>query len=232
MSKKNSRPAKTRNGVTKQRILLVDDHPIVRQGLAALINQQEHLVVCGEADTAAKALELIPLLKPDMAVVDVSLRATSGIELIKDLQVQHPRLPVLVMSMHDETLYAERSLRAGARGYIMKQEANQRILEAIDRVLRGEIYVSEKVKEKMVYRLVEGNPAKSGFALDNLSDRELEVFQWIGQGFSTRQIAEKLHLSVKTIESYREQLKHKLQLKSGAELVQHAIQWSKSESAG
>jgi DNA-binding NarL/FixJ family response regulator len=230
MNNREPTPAGDKSKAAKKKILLVDDHPIVRQGLAALINHQQSLTVCGEADTAQKALELIPALKPDMAIVDVSLKSVSGIELIKDIQVQFPRLPVLVMSMHDETLYAERSLRAGARGYIMKQEANQNILNAVDSVLRGEIYVSDRVKEEMIYRLVEGHPKKGTFSLDSLSDRELEVFQLIGQGFSTRQIAEKLHLSVKTIESYREQLKFKLNLKSGAELVQQAIQWSKSEA--
>lgn len=230
MSKKETGTGADKNSKTRRRILIVDDHPIVRQGLAALINHQESLMVCGEAESAQRALEVIPQLKPDMAIVDVTLKSTSGIELIKDLQIRFPKFPVLVMSMHDETLYAERSLRAGARGYIMKQEANQKILNAIDCILKGEIYVSEKVKEKMIYRMVEGNPRKGAFSLDNLSDRELEVFRLIGQGFSTRQIAEKLHLSVKTIESYREQLKFKLDLKSGAELVQHAIQWSKSEA--
>ncbi len=216
--------------VEKQKILLVDDHPITRQGVAALINQEENLMVCGEADSAAKAMEIIPQLKPDMAVVDISLKTTSGIELVKNLKIQFPKLPILMMSMHDESLYAERALRAGAKGYIMKQEASEKILIAINRVLSGELYLSEKIKEKMLHNLVDKKNDKSGFAIDTLSDRELEVFQMIGNGFSTRQIAGRLHLSVKTIDSYREHLKLKLHLNSGSELVQHAIQWVKSEA--
>jgi DNA-binding NarL/FixJ family response regulator len=221
---------KKQEEVIKQKILLVDDHPITRQGVAALINQEENLAVCGEADSAAKAMDLIPLLKPDMAVVDISLKSTSGIELVKNLKVQFPRLPILMMSMHDESLYAERALRAGAKGYIMKQEASERILTAIHRVLSGELYLSDKIKEKMLHNLVDKKKDGSGFSIDALSDRELEVFQLIGNGFSTRQIAGRLHLSVKTIDSYREHLKVKLHLNSGSELVQHAIQWVKSEA--
>lgn len=215
---------------SRRRILLVDDHPVTRQGVAVLLNQQPNLVVCGEADSAPRALDLIGQLKPDMAVVDISLKTTSGIELMKSIKAQFPKLPVLIMSMHDESLYAERALRAGAKGYIMKQEANDRILEAVNRVLEGELYLSEKIQEKMLHRLVNNRKEEMGFSIDSLSDREMEVFQLIGNGFSTRQIAAKLHLSVKTIDSYREHLKLKLRLSKGSELVQHAIQWVKSEN--
>ena len=214
----------------RRKILLVDDHPITRQGVTALINQQPGLVVCGEADNAAKALDLIRDQQPDMAIVDISLKTISGIELMKNIKVQFPKLPVLMMSMHDETLYAERSLRAGAKGYVMKQEANEQILIAINRVLHGDIYLSEKSKEKMLHRMVNNRRENPGFSIDSLSDRELEVFQLIGNGFSTRQIAAKLNLSVKTIDSYREHLKLKLHLAKGSHLVQQAIQWVKSES--
>lgn len=214
----------------KFRIFLVDDHPITRQGVAALINQERNLTVCGEADSAPKALEAITKLQPDLAIVDISLKTMSGIELIKNLKVLDPKLPVLVMSMHDESLYAERALRAGAQGYIMKQEASEKILTAIQRVLDGELYLSDAMKEKMLHRIVNTKKEETGFSIDRLSDREMEVFQLIGNGFSTRQIAAQLNLSVKTIDSYREHLKLKLSLEKGSDLVRYAIQWVKSQS--
>jgi DNA-binding NarL/FixJ family response regulator len=216
----------------KYRIILVEDHPIVRQGLAQLINHQPGLSVVGETDTAAKALELVRANKPDLVVLDVSLPKTNGLELIKQLKSEKPTLPMLVISMHDETLYAERALRAGARGYVMKKEPSEKMLLAINRVLKGEIYVSDRMKQKMLQHLVSNQvPDENSSPLDHLSDRELEVFQLLGNGFATRQIAEQLNLSIKTIESYRENLKLKLNVKSGAELIQHAIQWMKSEPA-
>ncbi|QYM79821.1 response regulator transcription factor [Horticoccus luteus] len=214
----------------KFNVLLVDDHPVTRQGVAALINQERNLIVCGEADSAPRALELITKLSPDLAVVDISLKTMSGIELMKNIKVLAPNLPVLFMSMHDESLYAERALRAGAQGYIMKQEASERILTAIHRVLDGELYLSDRMKEKMLHRIVNKKKEDGGFSIDSLSDREMEVFQLIGNGFSTRQIASKLNLSVKTIDSYREHLKLKLQLETGSDLVRYAIQWVKSEN--
>lgn len=212
-------------------VLLVDDHPIVRQGLSELINQQSNLLVCGEAESAVEALDLVHKLKPGFVLVDVSLKQTSGLDLVKAVRAREPRLPLLVLSMHDEGLYAERTLRAGARGYIMKQEASEKIVEAIHCILEGNIYLSEPMKEKMLQHLIQGSTESEGFSIEKLSDRELEVFQLMGNGFGTRYIAEKLHLSIKTIESYRESLKHKLHLKKGAELVQRAIQWAKSENA-
>lgn len=216
--------------LAKRRIFLVDDHPITRQGVVVLINQEADLEVCGEADSAPKAFDLLQKSKADLAVVDISLKTTSGIELTKNLKVLLPDLPVLIMSMHDESLYAERALRAGAKGYVMKQEASDNILIAIRRILDGELYLSDKMKEKMLHRLVHNRKDEVVFSIDTLSDREMEVFQLIGNGFSTRQIATKLNLSVKTIDSYREHLKLKLHIEKGADLVRHAIQWVKSEN--
>jgi len=229
----NSKAAAVRSPAArpgKRRILLVDDHPIVRQGLVELINRQKNLVVCGETGSGREAPELARRLNPDLAVIDVSLKDASGIQLLKTLKLQRPHLPLLVLSMHEESLYAERALRAGAMGYIMKQEASEIILKAIHSALLGEIYLSDRIKEKLLHHLVEGKSGRQGFSVDLLSDRELEIFQLIGNGFGTRQIAEKLHLSVKTIESYRESLKQKLQLKDKSELVQQAIHWARGET--
>lgn len=230
----NASPSSPRPPAAKsaapRKIFLVDDHPVTRQGVAMLINQEPDFVVCGEADNGPLAVDLIPKAAPDMAIIDITLKTTSGIELLKDLKVLMPDLPVLVMSMHDESLYAERALRAGARGYVMKHEPSETVLTAIRRVLSGELHLSERVKEKMLNRLAHRRKDAVAFSMDTLSDREMEVFQLIGNGYGTRQIAERLNLSVKTIDSYREHLKLKLRLESGAHLVQHAIQWMKSES--
>ncbi len=215
---------------TPRKIFLVDDHPVTRQGVAMLINQEHDFVVCGEADNGPQAVEMMPKAAPDMAIIDITLKTTSGIELLKDLKALMPDLPVLVMSMHDESLYAERALRAGARGYVMKHEPAENVLAAIRRVLAGELHLSERVKEKMLNRLAHRRKDAVAFSMDTLSDREMEVFQLIGNGFGTRQIAERLNLSVKTIDSYREHLKLKLRLENGAHLVHHAIQWMKSEN--
>ncbi len=214
----------------KCRVLIVDDHPITRQGMKALINQQSNLEVCGESDSAAHAIELVSKSPPDLAIVDIGLRTSNGIELTKSMKSYAPNLPILVVSMHDEMLYAERALRAGAMGYVMKQEAGDKVATAIQHLLRGEIYLSSKMKEKMLHRFVNKKSDKAVFSMDTLSDREMEVFQLIGNGFSTRQIAGKLSLSSKTIDSYREHLKIKLNLESGADLVRHAIQWVRSEA--
>ena len=208
----------------KTRILIVDDHPIVRQGLAGLINHEGDFAVCGQAEDYHEALAAVGQLKPDMVVVDISLKETSGLELIKDIHLQHPDLPVLVLSMHDETLYAERALRAGAMGYIMKQEATENVIAAIRRVLGGEIYVSDRMASRMVRKLVTGETVTNISPVDSLSDRELEVFRLIGKGHGTRQISERLCLSVKTIETYRAHIKDKLDLADAAELLQYAIQ--------
>jgi DNA-binding NarL/FixJ family response regulator len=210
---------------TKHRILLVDDHPIVRQGLSEMINQERDLFVCGTAEDVHRALDALEKVGPDLVIADISLKGSNGIELLKNIKVRYPRTLVLVLSMHDESLYAVRALRAGAAGYIMKQEATDKVLTAIRQVLSGEIYLSERMEKKMMHQLVGGRAARTGSPIEDLSDRELEVFGLIGQGHGTRQIAEELHLSIKTIESHRAHIKEKLNLRNATELVQHAIQW-------
>lgn len=210
------------------RIFIVDDHPIVRQGLTELINHEKDLVVCGQAEDAAQTLKALKTLKPDMIIVDISLREKNGVELIKDIKLQYPGLPILALSMHDETLYAERALRAGAKGYIMKQQAIEKVITAIRKVLDGQVYVSDRMAAKMVGKLVGGKADVGASPLDRLSDRELEVFLLIGKGYGTRNISEQLHLSVKTIETYRSHIKEKLNLTDAAELLRYAIQWVNS----
>jgi DNA-binding NarL/FixJ family response regulator len=209
----------------KHNIFIVDDHPIVRKGLTQLINQENDLIVCGEAESANSALEILKKLKPDLAIVDISLQGVDGIELIKTMKIRHGSLPVLVVSMHDESVFAERALRAGARGYIMKQEAIEMMMEAIRRVLKGDLYISGRVSENIVKRFIDGKTEISSSPIEALSDRELEVFQLIGQGYGTSLIAKELHLSVKTVESYRANIKEKLKLKNAAELMKHAVHW-------
>ena len=206
-------------------ILIVDDHPIVRQGLVLLINQEKDLEVCGQAEDAHEAMQAIRQLSPDMVIVDLSLKDTSGMELIKDLKIQHPDLPVLTLSMYDEAVYGERALRAGARGYVMKQEATGKVVTAIRRVLAGEVYVSDGMAAKMVSKFVGGAARRASSPADALSDRELEVFRMIGEGFGTREMADKLHLSIKTIETYRAHIKDKLGLEDANELLRTAIRW-------
>lgn len=214
----------------KTNILIVDDHPIVRQGLAELVNHEDDLVVCGQAEDAHQAMKAVKELTPDMAIVDISLKQTSGMELIKDLNAQYPNLPVLALSMHDESLYAERALRAGARGYIMKAEATEKVIMAIRKIMSGEIYISDIMASKMMRKLVGGNAEINTSPVERLSNRELEVFQLIGKGFGTRQISERLFLSTKTIETYRAHIKEKLNLADAAELLQYAIQWVNSRN--
>ena len=221
-------PTPRKNG--KARVLLIDDHTILRQGLAQLINQEPDLVVCGEAEEAPKGFELVGTLKPDVAVVDLSLKGGNGLELIKNIKASHAALPILVLSMHDESLYAERVLRAGSLGYIMKEEAAEIVLVGIRKVLKGEIVLSDKMQARLLHQLVGGRLKQGGTPIDSLSDRELEVFRMIGEGRSTRRIAEELHLSVRTVEAYREYIKEKLSLKNATELVQHAFQWVHSGS--
>ena len=209
----------------KYRVLLIDDHPILRKGLAELINQEPDMSVCGEAEEAPQAFEAVGVLNPDVAVVDISLKGGNGLELIKNIKARWPDLPLLVLSMHDETLYAERALRAGSLGYIMKEEALEKVLTAIRHVISGEIFLSDRMKARMLNQLVGGRIKQGASSIDNLSDRELEVFRLIGEGRGTRQIAEELRLSVRTVEAYREYIKDKLNLKNGTELVQHAFQY-------
>jgi DNA-binding NarL/FixJ family response regulator len=213
----------------KKTVFVVDDHPIVRQGLALLINQETDLTVCGEAEEMYSALSAIQAVRPDILIVDISLNGPDGLELLKNIRLGAPRLPVLILSMHDESIYAERALRAGANGYIMKQEATEKVLVALRRILSGEIYVSDRIANSMLRHYVRGvNPSEHS-SISDLTDRELEVFRLIGEGHGTRQIAETLHLSVKTVESYQAHIKEKLSLRSARELVQHAVQWNVRE---
>lgn len=223
---------KSHNPGVKKRILVVDDHPIVRQGLALMVNREADLVVCGEAEDANGAMLVMASARPDILIVDISLNGPDGLDLLKDIRTTHPTLPVLILSMHDELIYAERALRAGANGYIMKQEATEKVLVAIRRILNGEIYVSDRVANKLLRHYITGTGTLRNSTISDLSDRELEVFRLIGEGHGTRQIAEELHLSIKTVESYQAHIKEKLSLRSSRELMQHAIQWNLNEKAG
>lgn len=207
----------------------MDDHPIVRQGLGLLINREADLVVCGEADGAPSALQAIANVQPDLMVIDISLDGPDGLELLKTIRLKDPVLPVLILSMHEESTYAERSLRAGANGYIMKQEATEKVLVAIRRILDGKVYLSERLTNKMLEQFVHGTAPIKNDPLKNLSDRELEVYRLIGAGHGTRQIADELHVSVKTVESYQAHIKEKLSLRNARELVQHAIETTLTE---
>ena len=209
----------------KIQVLLVDDHAVVRFGIAQIINRQPDMVVCGEEEDASRALSAIATLKPNLVIADISLKDSSGLELMRNIKAQHTGLPVLVVSGHDESIYAEIAFRAGALGYLMKEEALDKIIVAIRRVLSGAIYVSDTLAAKMLQQQIRGQTSINESPVKDLSDRELEVFQLIGQWKTTRDIAEELHLSVKTIEYYREQIKRKLSLKNAAELTQRATAW-------
>lgn len=211
---------------SQRRILLVDDHAIVREGFAEIINGKPDLQVCGHASTAGRALESVHRLKPDLVVVDLSLQGGSGLDLIKQIKSVHPQLPMLVLSMHDEALYAERCLRAGALGYVMKQEETDTVMQAIRRVLRGEVHLSEAVRGRMLHTLVGRQLARDKAGISRLSDREIEVFHLIGEGRTTRQIAQKLHLSLSTVETHRAHIKEKLNLRNSAELMRAAVEWA------
>ncbi len=214
------------------RIFLVDDHPIVIEGLTQLIRQQPDLTVCGGAADSQSVMKAVAALKPHLAIVDISLKRGSGLDLIKGLRQRFPKLLILVLSMHDESLYAERALRAGARGYITKQEATEKLIGAIRRILAGEIYLDERTTTTFVSQWLHTPARKEPSLISSLSDREIEVFQLIGEGHGTRAIADMLHLSVKTVEAYREHIKDKLNLQNATELVQHATQWVISHSSG
>jgi DNA-binding NarL/FixJ family response regulator len=215
----------------KRRILIVDDHPMMRQGLAQLINNESDLTVCCEAENAHQALDAVNSNPPDLVLADITLPDKNGLELIKDIHVMQPALAVLVISMHDESLYAERVLRAGGRGYIMKQEGGKKLMEAIRQVLNGQIYVSEKMSARILELFSGRRPDSAQSPVENLTDREFEVFQLIGQGKGTRQIADKLHLSVKTVEVHRVNIKAKLKLESASELIRFAVRWLETQNA-
>ncbi len=216
----------------KFRVLLVDDHPIVRQGLALLIDREADLSVCGEADGAHSAFHAMETLRPDIVLLDISLNGPDGLEVLKEIRMKSGSLPVLILSMHDESIYAERAMRAGANGYIMKQEATEKVLIAIRRILQGDVYLSDRLTTTMLQQYVRGGAHTKSSPLLNLTDRELEVFRLIGEGHGTRQIADELHLSVKTIESYQAHIKEKLALRNARELVQHAIEWTVNLNGG
>jgi DNA-binding NarL/FixJ family response regulator len=223
-------PLKKKTEPRKKRVLVVDDHPMMRQGLAQLINNEPDLDVAWEVDTAGQALTLLSTQKPDLVLADISLPDKNGLELIKDIRVLCPTAPILVVSMHDETLYAERVLRAGGRGYIMKQEGGKKLMVAIRKVLSGDIYVSEKMSSRIL-EIFSGRRSDSASPMEKLSDREFEVFQLIGAGKGTRDIAEHLHLSIKTVEVHRANIKEKLKLKSATDLVRQAVLWAEAEGA-
>jgi DNA-binding NarL/FixJ family response regulator len=212
-------------GAAQSRVLLVDDHVLLRKGLAELLNGQKGLEVCGEATTLAEACSLATQLRPALVIVDISLEGSDGLELIKELTHRSAELPILVYSMHDEEVYAERALHAGAKGYVMKRETPERLLEAIGEILKGRVYVSKRMSDRLLGRMVGGDSASGQDPISRLSDRELEVFQLIGRGQSTAQIADALCLSIKTIETYREHIKQKLNLQSGLELMRQAVEW-------
>jgi DNA-binding NarL/FixJ family response regulator len=221
-----------KGALTKSRVFLVEDHAIVREGLTLLINREPDFVVCGEAEEAQAALEAIARTRPDILIVDISLHGPDGLDLIKTIRVTDDGPPMLVLSMHDELIYAERALRAGASGYIMKQEGTERVLIALRRILKGEVYLSDRAASRMVRHYVRGPAAATRPVEAELSDRELEVYRLIGEGRGTRQIAEELHLSIKTVETYQAHIKEKLSLRSARELVQHAIEWSLTRARG
>jgi DNA-binding NarL/FixJ family response regulator len=217
---------------TRKTILIVDDHPVLRRGLSALIESEPDLAVGGEAATCVAALDAIRTTEPDLVIVDLALGASDGLDLIKDMRKRHPAIPALVLSMQDEAVYAERALRAGAKGFVTKQELDETVLIAIRRVLDGDLYMSDQLETRLAARFVGGRTLDTASTLGALSDRELQVFRLIGQGRTTRQIAETLHLSIKTIESHREHIKNKLTIETAAELAQRATQWVETGRAG
>jgi DNA-binding NarL/FixJ family response regulator len=214
----------------KYRVFIVDDHPIVRHGITQLINCEPDLMVCGESEDGTKALTAVSTAKPDVAVVDLTLRQGSGFSLIKNLNALYPDLPILVLTIHEESLYAERALRAGAKGYLMKEEAMENVLLAIRRVIAGRVYLSEKMQSRLFRASGKQRENAVASPLERLSDRELEVFLLLGQGVGTRQIAKQLHLSISTVETHRAKIKEKLGVKSGTDLLRRAVKWVEAES--
>lgn len=213
------------------RILIVDDHPLFCEGLRRMIDRHPALTVCGQAPDAVAAMKAVAELKPDLALVDISLEKTNGIDLIKSLKAKHEELPILVVSMHDESLYAERALRAGAQGYIMKNQPIKMVRDAIFKVLAGDIFLSEKMSTSVLARLLLGKKDEPVSSVEKLSDRELEVFQMLGHGKSSREIAQDLNLTIPTIHSFRNRIKEKLQFRNSTELMLHAMQWVRERTA-
>lgn len=215
--------------MAKKKIFLVDDHDVARMGLRRLIESEGDLVVCGEAGDGVDALKALPKAAPDALIADLNMPEMGGLDLIKAVRQKWPKLPILVISMHDESVYAERVFAAGARGYLMKKESAAKVIPALREVLAGKRHMSDAMKEKMLDRLVDGEKPEEGSPVESLSDRELEVFSLIGQGLKTGEVAEKLHLSVKTVESYREQIKVKLKISTASELTRYAVEWSRQQ---
>ena len=209
--------------------MLVDDHPLVREWLANLINQQPDLSVCGEAETVQEALDFMKTTVPDLAIVDISLRESSGLDLIKSMKAAHPNVAVIVLSMHDERHYAERAIRAGARGYVMKRETTKKIISSIHQVLAGKLGVSEDVAALFAEKFVDSKP-RTGTPVEELSDRELEVFRLLGQGLDTRTVATRLQISIKTVQAYCARIKDKLNLANANELLREAVRWSETDA--
>lgn len=212
----------------KKKVFLVDDHPIVRDGLKTLIERRERFFVCGQAEDAKGGLRGVKESHPDVVITDITLKESDGLELTKDLKVRYPDLPVIVLSIHEESTYCERALRAGAQGYLMKEVASEKVIDALDTVLKGELFISDTMAKRFLNKMVGGKTTEIQSPVETLSDRELEIFKLIGQGFKASQIAERLHLSVKTVETYRARIKEKLDLADAGELLQFAIKWARS----
>ena len=212
----------------KKRVLIVDDHPIFRAGLTGLVNLEAGLTVCGEANDAAQAMQAVEKLHPDLVLLDMSLPGKGGLELLKDIRAIAPQTPVLIISMHDETLYAERVIKAGGRGYIMKQEGPEKIVQAVRKVLSGGISVSERIAAQILDAMSGGKSGKSGTSssVSTLTDREFEVYRLLGQGKEPHEIARTLHLSIKTVDTHRAHIRQKLGLRNGTELIHHATRWT------
>lgn len=210
---------------TRKRLLIVDDHALFRRGVATLLEGKPEVMVCGEADNALSALESMRRLVPDVALVDISLPGTNGIELTKQMLAEMPKLAIIILSMHEESIYALRALRAGAKGYVMKAEAQTKVLDALRKVIKGGVYLSPEFGERLIFRAIQVLDNDTGSPLGKLSDREIEVLQMLGKGLSTREVATALHLSIKTIETHRSHIKEKLGLKDASELVRFAIEW-------
>lgn len=216
----------------KTRIYIVDDHALIRRGLATLIGGEADMEVCGQAEDAATALNQIIKIQPDLVIVDISLKGNSGLELIKNIKAFSPKIQILVLSMHHESIYALRVLKAGARAYVMKQDVVNKVLDAIRRIRTGQLYVSDDVANQMLNRLVSGETAEDASPVANLSDRELEIVNLIGQGMLTREIAAQLHVSIKTVETHRAHIKDKLNLRNATQLVQFCVRWVEENNAG
>lgn len=225
-AKKTKRP-----GPVRKRILLVDDHPMTRYGMAQLLRQQCEFEVCGEADTAHRALAAVESLQPDLVLADLTMPGKHGLEFVKDMRAMHPEVAVLVVSMHDETLYAERVLKAGGRGYVMKHVGGKELLRAVRRVLDGHVYLSNVMAEKALDAFSDRRSQTSDSVIGQLTDRELQVFQCLGQGMTSREIGQQLHMGVKTVETHRRHVREKLNLKTGPELIKFAVRWVSSQLA-